>query len=589
MKPINERKLYRKSLQCLCKLLFGIGSSTKIIFATLLFMNSTHPMYGTDTERKVDICIYGATPAGIMAACTAKSEGKTALLIEPGKRIGGMTAGGLGWTDLYHPDAVLHGYARTFYQRIAAYYGESGVKTTFEPKVALAVFQSFLNDAGIEDVLMHHRIVEAAKQNNRLTSIVVENTENTSVRLRVSARIFLDCSYEGDLMAHAGISYTVGRESNAQYGETHNGVQILNKHQFPDGIDPYREKGNPESGLLWGISSESVGKTGEGNSHVQAYNFRLTLTRDAGNRIPITEMKPDNYDPSRYELLIRYKEVVPWKSWQDCLKWSLMPNNKCDMNNQGPFSTDMIGASWNYPEAGYAERERIYKEHLDYTLGLLYFMWTDSRIPENIRTELARWGFPKDEFEDNNHITPQLYVRESRRMLGECVMTQAHCTNEQIVEDTIAIADYTMDSHNCGRYVVNGMVKNEGDVQLYIQKPYAVSYRAITPKQNEACNVLVPVCLSASHIAFGSIRMEPVYMVLGETAALAACQAIDTYNDCVQQVNAHAVMRKFRQRSAQTWNTERCTTKRKYLRFERHANEPQRKRYKSGKKAKKWM
>lgn len=191
-------------------------------------------------------------------------------------------------------------------------------------------------------------------------------------------------------MARAGISYTVGRESNAQYGETHNGVQILNKHQFPDGVGPYREKGNPEKGLLWGISSESVGKTGEGNSHVQAYNFRLTLTCDAGNRIPVTEMKPDNYNPSRYELLIRYKEVVPWKSWQDCLKWSLMPNNKCDMNNQGPFSTDMIGASWNYPEAGYAERERIYKEHLDYTLGLLYFMWTDSRIPENIRTELAR-------------------------------------------------------------------------------------------------------------------------------------------------------------------------------------------------------
>lgn len=192
---MNERNLCKKTLQCLCNLLFGTGSATKIIFATLLFMNCTPSMYGTDTERKVDICIYGATSTGIMAACTAKSEGKTALLIEPGKRIGGMTAGGLGWADLYHPDAVLHRCTRTFYRRIAAYYGESGLKTTFEPKVALAVFQSFLNDAGIEDVLMHHRIVEASKQNNRLTSIVVENTKDTSIRLRVSARIFLDCSY----------------------------------------------------------------------------------------------------------------------------------------------------------------------------------------------------------------------------------------------------------------------------------------------------------------------------------------------------------------------------------------------------------
>ena len=318
------------------------------------------------------------------------------------------------------------------------------------------------------------------------------------------------------------------------------------KHQFPDGVDPYLEKGNPDSGLLWGIMPGNPRPDGEGDGDIQAYNFRLTLTCDSANMIPIT--KPENYDPSRYELLIRLKEVAPWKSYKDCLKWSIMPGQKTDMNNQGAFSTDMIGASRNYPEASYAERGRIWKEHLDYTLGLLYFMWTDPRIPERIRHDLARWGWPKDEYPESGHITPQLYVRESRRMLGRMVMTQNHCEGRIIEPDTIALADYTMDSHNCGRYVVDGMVKNEGDVQIYIKNPYPVSYRAVTPRQSEASNLIVPVCLSASHIAFGSIRMEPVYMVLGETCGMAAVNAIDRHNGCVQDVDAHEVMRAFRAR-----------------------------------------
>ena len=285
---------------------------------------------------------------------------------------------------------------------------------------------------------------------------------------------------------------------------------------------------------------------------MQAYNFRLTLTRNAANRIPITDTEPDNYDPSHYELLIRLKEKSPWQSYEDCLKWSVMPNDKCDMNNQGPFSTDMVGESYNYPEASYEEREDIYKRHLDYTLGLLYFMWTDPRIPDNIRKELNEWGWPRDEYEENNHITPQLYIRESRRMLGRMVMTQAHCERSVEVDDPIGYADYTMDSHNCGRYVVNGMVKNEGDVQIYLNKgPYGVSYRAVTPKEEEACNLIVPVCLSASHIAFGSIRMEPIYMSLGETCGLAACEAIDNYDNCVQQVVASEVMEHFEERANQ--------------------------------------
>lgn len=497
-------------------------------------------------RMKADVCIYGATPAGITAACAVREAGKSVVLIEPGGRIGGMTAGGLGWTDLYHPDEVLEGRAREFYSRVARHYGEDGLKLTFEPKVAHRIFCGFLEENGCTPE-MNRRIVSVWKNGNRISGIVLENsTAPDADSLAVEAKVFIDCSYEGDLLAKAGVSYTTGREPNSRYGETGNGAQMRAKHQFPDGVDPYVEKGNPDSGLLWGIMPGNPRPDGEGDGDIQAYNFRLTLTCDSANMIPIT--KPENYDPSRYELLIRLKEVAPWKSYKDCLKWSIMPGQKTDMNNQGAFSTDMIGASRNYPEASYAERGRIWKEHLDYTLGLLYFMWTDPRIPERIRHDLARWGWPKDEYPESGHITPQLYVRESRRMLGRMVMTQNHCEGRIIEPDTIALADYTMDSHNCGRYVVDGMVKNEGDVQIYIKNPYPVSYRAVTPRQSEASNLIVPVCLSASHIAFGSIRMEPVYMVLGETCGMAAVNAIDRHNGCVQDVDAHEVMRAFRAR-----------------------------------------
>ncbi len=495
---------------------------------------------------RTDLCIYGATPAGITAACTARRQGKRVVLIEPSRRIGGMTAGGLGWTDIYHPKEVLRGMARNFYERVAAHYGKDGIMLTFEPKVALDIFKDFLHESGVTDVLMEYRLTTVRKKGRRLRSIVLESASNpTAPHVTVTARVFMDCSYEGDLMAKAGVSYTVGREGNAQYGETINGVQMLNKHQFPDGVDPYVEKGKPASGLLWGIMPEKMGNRGEGDNHVQAYNFRLTLTHDPANRIPITALRPANYDPKRYELLIRWKEVQPWKSFRDCLKWDFMPNSKCDMNNNGAFSTDMIGCNWNYPEASYAERDSIYKAHLDYTLGLLYFLWTDPRIPENIRAEFNKWGWPKDEYPENNHITPQLYVRESRRMIGRLVMTQPYCEGKVVADDTIALADYTMDSHNCGRYVVNGMVKNEGDVQLHIKKPYPVSYRAVTPKEQECTNLIVPVCLSASHAAYGSIRMEPVYMLLGETCGLAACEAMDSCHDRVQRIDVKKVMRLF--------------------------------------------
>ena len=491
--------------------------------------------YDDGGTREADICIYGATSGGIMAAYTAKKAGKSVILIEPSRRIGGLTAGGLGFTDIGRVE-IIRGHALEFYRRVGKTYGSNEPAFKFEPKVALSVFEGFLRDADIT-VLMERRIVKASKKGNLLTQITLEDASNQHrPKLKVSARMFIDCSYEGDLMARSGVSYTVGRESNATYGEDYNGVQMLEKHQFPDGVDPYKEKGNPKSGLLYGISPLPMGRQGQTDKRVQAYNFRITMTRNPANRIHIT--RPARYDSTKYELLLRWKEVEPWKNLNDAFAWDFMPNDKTDINNRNGFSTDMIGANWDYPEASYKKRARIVRDHLDYTKGLLYFVAHDPRIPEHIRKEIGEWGYPKDEYLDSEHFTPQLYIREARRMIGRYVMTQANCQRKRTAEDPIAWAAYTMDSHNAGRFVVNGMVKNEGDVQIYIPGKYNVSYRSITPKEQEAANLLVPVCLSASHIAYGSIRMEPVFMVLGQTSAMAACQAID--NSCtVQHVDSH--------------------------------------------------
>ena len=521
------------------------------------------------TVKDVDICIYGSTPAGIMAAYTAKLKGKSVLLVSPTKRIGGLTAGGLGWTDIGDSTShrrIIKGFAREFYRRIGQHYGMASPTFYFEPKVALATFRGFLSEVGLQDstdIWYEWRIESAEKEGNEVKSIslspipfpkgtgslAAENPSSSGERtgLRtVRAKIFMDCSYEGDLMARAGITYTVGREAASKYGEPENGAQCLNKHQFCDGVDPYVIPGDPSSGLLWGIMSDPMPAKGTGDNHIQAYNYRLTLTKTKPFR-SITAKVPDNYDPSKYELLFRWMAKKGWSGYGDCIKWTYMkdssgPNSwnavKTDNNNNGAFSTDMIGYSWDYPEATYEQRDSIAKLHEDYTKGLLYILWTDPRVPQNIRDEFNLWGYPLDEYEDNENFTPQLYIREARRMIGRMVMTEDYCLKNKVAEDPIAWGAYTMDSHNCGRYVVNGQVKNEGDVQRHLTKgPYNISYRAVTPQESEARNVIVPVCLSASHIAYGSIRMEPVYMVLGETTALAAIQAIDEHNGCVQAVD----------------------------------------------------
>ena len=493
-------------------------------------------------HQTADICIYGATSAGIISAYTAAKMGKKVVLLEPSSHVGGMSTGGLGLTDIGKID-IVKGYAMDFYNRLGTYYGKDESVFVFEPKAADAVFKTYLNEVGLH-VCKNYRLSSVKKQHGCIKSITLHHHPSGG-KLTVSAKVFIDCTYEGDLMAMSGVNYAVGREGNDVYGETFNGVQLLNQHQFPDGVDPYVERGNPNSGLLYGISNQPVGKAGSGNKDIQAYNYRITLTNDSSNRIPIT--CPDNYDPSRYELLIRMRDKWQWNDLNQIFIWSHIPNHKTDINNRGGFSTDVIGENYGYPEGTWEERERIVKRHLDYTKGLLYFVGHDQRIPVSIRQEMLKWGYPKDEYLQSGHFTPQLYIREARRMKGRTIMTQAHCQSKVTVADTIGWAAYTMDSHNCGRYVVNGMVKNEGNVEEPIDRSYAISYGAITPLEKEAKNLLVPVCLSASHIAYGSIRMEPVFMLLGETAVLAACQAIDCHKSVVQKVDSRAVMQQFRQ------------------------------------------
>jgi ribulose 1,5-bisphosphate synthetase/thiazole synthase len=486
---------------------------------------------------EADVCVYGGTSAGVIAAYTAKKMGKKVILIEPGKHLGGMTSGGLGYTDIGNK-YVVTGLARDFYRRIGEHY-QKFEQWIFEPKVAEGIFNDYVKASGFS-VLYGNRIIKVNKSGNQLRDIVVENAATPTVanRKTIRAKVFIDCTYEGDLMALAGVSYAVGREANSQYNETINGVELMEGHQFPDGIDPYVVPGDPQSGLLWGIGNLQLQPKGSGDKKVQAYNFRITLTNVPENRIAIT--KPENYDPKKYELLVRLKEKRPWKALSDAFIWSIMPNGKTDINNKGGFSTDMIGMNWDYPDADYKTRAILWKQHEDYTKGLLYFVGNDSRIPANIRAEMQKWGYPKDEFTDNHNWTPQLYIREARRMIGELVMTQHYCQGREVANDGVGMAAYTMDSHNCDRQVVNGVVKNEGNVEVGGFGPYPISYKAIVPKEKEAANLFVPVCLSATHIAYGSIRMEPVFMVLGQSAAVAACQAIDKKIP-VQQVNVTEV------------------------------------------------
>ena len=510
-----------------------------VLSALVLLLYAAMGQSGKSATHSADICIYGASSAGVIAAYAAVKCGNSVILVEPGKMIGGLTTGGLGKTDAGLKESIT-GLSLQFYQRVAKKYGlVSGEQWTFEPRIALEVMQDYVREGKIT-LLMETQLSKVEKKGTVIRSIQL-NDARAGKTISVSAKQFLDCTYEGDLMAMARVSYFVGREDNSVYKETLNGFQLpeyhkqSGYHQFPDGVSPYKIADDPSSGLVWGITNNKVKPAGTGDKKVQAYNFRICLTDSAANSLPIT--RPEDYDSTRYELMARLFEAQPgMRGINQYFIWSLMPNRKTDINNRGGFSTDMMGMNYDWPEAGYTKREEMLQEALSYTKGLLYFMTSDKRVPDTLQAFVRKWGYPKDEYEQFDHFTPQLYVREGRRMIGEYIMTEHNCRGEAKVDDGIGFASYGMDSHNCDRIVVNGMVKNEGNVEVRVEHPYAVSYRAITPKQKECTNLLVPVCLSSSHIAYGSIRMEPVFMVLGQSAAMAASLAI-AKDIPVQKVN----------------------------------------------------
>ena len=399
---------------------------------------------------------------------------------------------------------------------------------TFEPHVAEGVLRWMLAEARVPVVfnLRLDRKNGVTKDGARITSIRMETGES------YKAKMFIDATYEGDLMAAAGCSYHVGREANSQYGETLNGVQLgSKKHQFLAPVDPYVKPGDPSSGLLPGVHGGSPGEHGAGDKRVQAYNFRMCLTDDPANMRPF--YKPEGYDPLRYELSLRTIAAQGWKGFGSLPP---MPNRKTATNNAGAFSTDNIGMNYDYPEADYATREKIWQEHVTYQLGWMYFLANDERLPEEVRAATRKWGLARDEFTDTGNWPNQLYVREARRMVSDYVMTEANCRGTRTAPDSVGMAAYGMDSHNTQRWVKDGYCSNEGDVQVHGCSPYPIAYQSIVPKATECANLLVPVCMSATHIAYGSIRMEPVFMVLGQSSATAACHAIDE-NVPVQQVN----------------------------------------------------
>ena len=524
-----------------------------IVLITILSSVPATPLCA-QAALEVDVLVYGGTSAGVIAAYTVKRYGQSVLLVEPGRHLGGMSSGGLGQTDIGNKFAVT-GLALDFYRRVGRTYGWFEA-WQFEPHRAEQVFEQYVDEAGVE-VLFSRRLTRVEKDGTRIRRVVLEYAGGGagSGPLVVAARQFIDASYEGDLLAKAGASYVVGREANTMYDETLNGVQLRGRHQFPDGIDPYVVKGDSGSGLVPEITGVAVAPLPNGTGHrgVQAYNFRMCLCQGDG-RIPIG--RPAAYDSARYELLLRRIAAERTRSLDELFIISRMPNGKTDWNNRGGFSTDYIGKNWDYPDASYDRRAEIWREHEAYQKGLLHFLGHDPRVPSHLREAMASWGYCRDEFLDTGGWPHQLYVREARRLVGEYVMTEQNSVGRQVVEDGIALAAYTMDSHNVQRLVVNGMVKNEGNVEVggwpdddlrgaVRVEPYPIAYRSLVPKRAEVTNLLVPVALSASHIAFGSIRMEPVYMVLGQVAAVAAAMAMNE-GTSVQDVDVGALRRELR-------------------------------------------
>ncbi|MGJ8645028.1 MAG: FAD-dependent oxidoreductase [Luteolibacter sp.] len=529
-------------------------SALRIASGILLF--STASAQAEEKTHDYDIVIYGDTSSAVTAAVQASKMGKSVAIVAPSKHLGGLSSGGLGFTDI-GDRRVIGGLAREFYESVYQHYQKSEAWTqetheefkekdlgwrktieaekaqwVFEPHVAEGIFDQFVSENSIpvfrDEWLDRENGVK--KDGTVIQSITTLNGHT------FKAKVFLDSTYEGDLMAAAGVSYHVGREANSTYGETWNGVQtevFHHDHHFGDmKISPYKIKDDPSSGVLPRISTEDPGEKGSGDHQVQAYCFRMCLSNDPENRVPFA--KPEGYDPEQYELLLRvFEQMDPMYIFK---KFDPIPNNKTDTNNHGPFSFDNIGMNWDYPEASYEQRKEIIQEHATYQLGMLYFICNDPRVPEKLQEAMREWGLPEDEYTDNGNWSHQLYVREARRMIGKHVVSERDLIEELKTEKSIGMGSYGIDSHNTQRYITpEGHVQNEGDIGVKV-KPYEISYNAIVPKETEATNLIVPVAASCSHTAYGSVRMEPIFMILGQSAGTAASIAIDD-NVTVQAVD----------------------------------------------------
>ena len=535
-----------------------------------------------------DIVIYGSSPAAISAAVQAKRMGRSVVVVSPETRIGGLTTGGLGQTDIGNKSA-FGGIALEFYRAVAAWYAdpahwtrqnpedyfpdgqcagtkESDSMWTFEPSAALAILEGWERRDGL-DIRRGERLDRergVVKEGGRIAAIA---TLSGNV---YRGRVFVDATYEGDLLAAAGVSYRVGREANAVYGETVNGnapdARGAEHHNFHAGVSPYVVEGDPTSGLLPGVEPhDPAARPGDGDRRVQAYCFRMCLTDVPENRIPFA--KPDGYDERDYELLFREYAALarnPGEKVCGCLGYyerpipfimSRMPNDKTDTNNRTAVSSDFIGGNWAWPDASYEEREAIFRRHLAYQRGLMWTLANHPRIPAAVRAYFSQFGTCRDEFPDGpgDGWQSQLYVREARRMVGETVMTEHHCRGTRTAPHPVAMAAYGIDSHHVRRVeTADGFVRNEGNVEDHRSadlkspiKPYGVDYGAIVPKRAECANLLVPVCLSASHAAFGSIRMEPVFFALGQAAGTAASLACEG-GVAVQDVDYAALARRLK-------------------------------------------
>ena len=462
-------------------------------------------------EAEYDVVVYGGTPGGVGAAVQAKRMGKSAALYVFRRHVGGLTSAGLTETDIGKRNAI-GGLPLELYAKI-------GKWSHFRPSQAETAFLEMLEEAGVP-VYFEHRLDKVEKRGARITKITFEN--GNSAR----GKMFVDATYEGDLMAKAGVSYMVGREDNARFGEKYNGVYFSNHSHLPRfPVDPYKVEGDPSSGLLEGVSGASAGAIGKGDKKLQSYCFRMWATR-AGDKVPWP--KPDNYRPERYELLKRYVNSAPSPDFWD-LRYRHGPVkiNEGDCNNAGPISIDHVGANYGWAEGSYEEREKIFQDHVNYQQGFMYFLSNDESVPASLRERVAAYGLEANEFPETGHWPHELYVREGRRMLSDYVMTQANCELKRTAEDSVGLGSYQMDSHHVERVVRDGKMAAEGGFEKRVRRPYPVSYKSIVPKKSECENLFVPVALSASHVAFGSIRMEPVFMILGQSAATAASIAID--------------------------------------------------------------